>query len=58
VPLPVVTVRVDRFIAEDGKGPYPDMEWVGLRVFRGANRWKSTSSTGSVRADKLNRTPA
>jgi len=26
VPLPVVTARVDRFIAEDGKGPYPDME--------------------------------
>jgi uncharacterized protein (DUF885 family) len=26
VPLPVVTARVDRFITEDGKGPYPDME--------------------------------
>jgi hypothetical protein len=26
VPLPVVTVRIDRFIAEGGKGPYPDME--------------------------------
>ncbi len=34
VPLPacsrmlseVVTARVDRFIAEGGKGPYPDME--------------------------------
>jgi len=26
VPLPVVTTRIDRFIAEDGKGPYPDME--------------------------------
>jgi hypothetical protein len=26
VPLPVVTARVDRFIAENGKGPYPDME--------------------------------
>jgi hypothetical protein len=26
VPLPVVTGRVDRFIAEGGKGPYPDME--------------------------------
>jgi uncharacterized protein (DUF885 family) len=25
VPLPVVTARVDRFIAENGKGPYPDM---------------------------------
>jgi hypothetical protein len=24
--LPVVTARIDRFIAEDGKGPYPDME--------------------------------
>jgi hypothetical protein len=23
---PVVTARIDRFIAEDGKGPYPDME--------------------------------
>jgi len=28
VPLPVVPARIDRFIAEDGKGPYPDMEWV------------------------------
>ena len=26
VPLPVVTARIDRFIAEDGKGPYPEME--------------------------------
>jgi hypothetical protein len=26
VPLPVVTARVERFIAEGGKGPYPDME--------------------------------
>ncbi len=26
VPLPTVTARVDRFIAEGGKGPYPDME--------------------------------
>ena len=26
VPLPVVTARIDRFITEDGKGPYPDME--------------------------------
>jgi hypothetical protein len=26
VPLPVVTARTDRFIAEGGKGPYPDME--------------------------------
>ena len=26
VPLPVVTARIDRFIAENGKGPYPDME--------------------------------
>jgi hypothetical protein len=26
VPLPVVTERIDRFIAEGGKGPYPDME--------------------------------
>ena len=26
VPLPVVTARVDRFIAEGGEGPYPDME--------------------------------
>jgi antitoxin HicB len=28
--LSVVTAQIDRFIAEDGKGPYPDMEWVGL----------------------------
>ena len=26
VPLPVVTARIDRFIAEGGKGPYPDTE--------------------------------
>ncbi len=26
VPLPTVTARIDRFIAEGGKGPYPDME--------------------------------
>ena len=26
VPLPVVTAWIDRFIAEQGKGPYPDME--------------------------------
>src|SRR5438034_526346 len=26
VPLPVVTARIDRFIADDGKGPYPAME--------------------------------
>ena len=26
VPLPVVTARVDRFVFEHGKGPYPDME--------------------------------
>jgi uncharacterized protein (DUF885 family) len=26
VPLPVLTARIDRFIAGGGKGPYPDME--------------------------------
>jgi uncharacterized protein (DUF885 family) len=26
VPLPAVTARIDRFITENGKGPYPDME--------------------------------
>jgi uncharacterized protein (DUF885 family) len=26
VPLPVLATRIDRFIAEGGKGPYPDME--------------------------------
>jgi hypothetical protein len=26
VPLPVLTTRIDRFIREGGKGPYPDME--------------------------------
>jgi uncharacterized protein (DUF885 family) len=26
VPLPVLETRIDRFIAEGGKGPYPDME--------------------------------
>ncbi|MFL6690721.1 MAG: DUF885 domain-containing protein [Alphaproteobacteria bacterium] len=26
VPVPVLTARIDRFIAEGGKGPYPEME--------------------------------
>jgi uncharacterized protein (DUF885 family) len=26
VPLPVLTAHIDRFIADGGKGPYPDME--------------------------------
>ncbi len=26
VPLPVLEARIDRFIAEGGKGPYPDLE--------------------------------
>jgi len=26
VPVPVLTTRVDRFIAEGGRGPYPDLE--------------------------------
>ncbi len=26
VPLPALTARIDRFIAEGGKGPYPEME--------------------------------
>jgi uncharacterized protein (DUF885 family) len=26
VPLPALRARIDRFIAEGGKGPYPDME--------------------------------
>jgi hypothetical protein len=26
VPLPVITARIDCFITEGGKGPYPDME--------------------------------
>ncbi|GAC1697757.1 MAG: DUF885 family protein [Steroidobacteraceae bacterium] len=26
VPLPVLTAQIDRFIAEGGRGPYPDME--------------------------------
>jgi hypothetical protein len=26
VPLPIVTARIHRFIAEGSKGPYPDME--------------------------------
>jgi hypothetical protein len=25
VPLPVLTARIDRFIAEGGKGPYPEL---------------------------------
>jgi hypothetical protein len=34
VPLPVVTARIDRFIAEGDKGPYRDMERAGLRIDR------------------------
>jgi len=26
VPLPVLQSRIDRFIVEGGRGPYPDME--------------------------------
>jgi uncharacterized protein (DUF885 family) len=26
VPLPILTARIDRFIADGGKGPYPDLE--------------------------------
>ena len=26
VPLPILTARIDKFIADGGKGPYPDME--------------------------------
>ncbi|MCX7058952.1 MAG: DUF885 family protein, partial [Proteobacteria bacterium] len=26
VPLPVLSARIDRFITEGGKGPYPDSE--------------------------------
>ncbi len=26
VPLPLLEARIDRFIAEGGKGPYPDEE--------------------------------
>ncbi len=26
VPLPILTARIDQFIADGGKGPYPDME--------------------------------
>jgi uncharacterized protein (DUF885 family) len=26
VPLPLLEARIDRFIAEGGAGPYPDME--------------------------------
>jgi len=26
VPLPILTARIDRFIADGGQGPYPDME--------------------------------
>ena len=26
VPLPVLAARIDRFIAEGGKGPYPNLE--------------------------------
>jgi hypothetical protein len=26
VPMPVLQARIDRFIAEGGKGPYPDEE--------------------------------
>jgi uncharacterized protein (DUF885 family) len=26
VPIPVLQTRIDRFIADGGKGPYPDVE--------------------------------
>jgi len=26
VPMPVLDARIERFIAENGKGPYPDEE--------------------------------
>ena len=26
VPIPVLSARIDRFIADGGKGPYPDLE--------------------------------
>jgi uncharacterized protein (DUF885 family) len=26
VPLPLLEARIDRFIAEGGRGPYPDLE--------------------------------
>jgi uncharacterized protein (DUF885 family) len=26
VPLPVLTARIDTFIAEGGRGPYPELE--------------------------------
>jgi uncharacterized protein (DUF885 family) len=26
VPIPVLTARIDRFIADGGRGPYPDLE--------------------------------
>ncbi|MBS0279252.1 MAG: DUF885 family protein, partial [Proteobacteria bacterium] len=26
VPMPVLTARIDKFIADGGKGPYPDLE--------------------------------
>jgi hypothetical protein len=42
VPLPVATARVDRFIAEDGKGPYRIWsEWAA--VAGGADAGSSTS---------------
>lgn len=49
VPLPVVTARIDRFITEQGKGPYPNMESVGLGRFGGTTRWKSMTSATEVR---------
>jgi uncharacterized protein (DUF885 family) len=26
VPIPALTARIDRFIADGGRGPYPDLE--------------------------------
>jgi hypothetical protein len=49
----VITVRIDRFIAEDGKGPYQDMEQVVLlpsSLFPGSMRYSWMSFSFSRRA--------
>ena len=33
VSLPIVTARVDRFMTEDGNGPYPDMDILTYSLF-------------------------
>jgi hypothetical protein len=51
VPLPVVTARIGRFIAEGGKGPYPEMECGVLpprSLFPGSVRYSWMSKRSAI----------